>query len=166
MLEQWILGLGMASQDGFLGTRATFMIDIIISFLVVLPIIIMISISLAKRDFKINQFIQIFLLITTIGALALFAYSVHYVEGFESLIQQSGVGAKEAFVVLIVHVTMVVITILIWFLTLFHAINDGRRRALPGVYSESHKRAGRRVLFGIIIMAITSISIYWILYIA
>ena len=166
MLEQWILGLDILSQGGFLDTRATFLIDSIVSFLVTLPIIIMISIFFAKRGYiKIHQFLQISLLSISIGALALFAYSVHYVEGFESLIQQSSMGAKGAFVILTVHVTTVVISILIWFLTIVYALNDRKRRALPGVYSEPHGRAGRRVLLGIVMMALTSLSIYWVLYI-
>jgi len=167
MLEQWILGLNMVSQGSFLGTRATFFIDTIISFLVLLPMLIMISIFFAKKNFiKIHQFLQLSLLLITISTLALFAYSVHYVEGFESLLQQSSVGAKEAFVILTVHVTTVVISILIWFLTIVYALNDRKRRALPGVYSEPHRKAGQRALLSIVMMALTSLSIYWVLYIA
>ena len=167
MLEQWILGLDIVSQSGFLGTRATFLIDTIISFLVLLPIIIMISIFLAKINYiKITQSIQISLLLITIGALALFTYSVYYVYGFDSLLQQSSVGAKEAFIVLILDVITVVITILIWLLTTVYALNDIKRRALPGVYSEPHKRAGKRVLLAMVMMSFTSLSIYWVLYIA
>ena len=167
MLEQWILGLDIVSQSGFLGTKATFMVDATVSFLVTLPIVIMISIFFAKRDYiKIHQFLQVFLLLATISALAMFAYSVHYIDGFESLIQKSSVSAKEAYIILTLHVTTVVITILIWFLTIVHALNDKKRRALPGVYSEPHRRAGRRVLLGIVMMVITSLSIYVVLYIA
>ena len=166
MFEEFILELDMLSQ-GFLNTRATILIDGIISFLVMLPIIIMISILFAKRGYiKIHQSLQVSLLLMTISALALFAYSVHYVEGFESLIQKSSIGAKETFIVLTVHITVVTITILIWFLTIFYALNDKKRRALPGVYSEPHGRAGRRVFLAIVMMALTSLSIYWVLYIA
>ena len=166
MLEQFILKLDIVSQVGFLGTRATFMIDAIVSFLVLLPIIIMISIIFAKRNYiKIHQFLPVFLLLTTISALAMFAYSVHYMDGFESLIQKSSLDAKEAYVILTMHVTTVVITILIWFLTIFYALNDKKRRALPGVYSESHRKAGQRVIFAIFLMVLTTIGIYWVLYI-
>ena len=167
MLEQWILGVNILSQGSFLGTRATFLIDTIVFFLVTLPIIVMVSIFFAKRNYiKIHQFLQISLLLMTISALALFAYSVHYVEGFESLIQSSSIGVREAFVILTLHITTVTITILIWFLTIFYALNDKKRKALPGVYSESHKRAGQRVFVAIVMMALTSLSIYWVLYIA
>ena len=167
MLEQWILGLDILSQGGFLGTRATFLIDSIVSFLVTLPIIIVISIFLAKKNYiKIHQFFQVSLLLISISAVTLFAYSVHYLEGLESLLQQSSVDSKEAFVLLTIHITTVVITISIWFSTIIYACNDRKRRALPGVYSESHRRVGRRVLLAIIVMAFTSLSIYWVLYIA
>jgi len=167
MLEEFILELDMLSQ-GFLNTRATILIDGIISFLGMLPIIIMISILFAKRGYiKIHQSLQVSLLLMTISALALFAYSVHYVEGFESLIQQgSSMGVREAFILLTIHITTVVITLLIWSLTIFYAYSDVKRRALPGLYSETHRRAGRRVLLGILLISLTSISIYWILYMA
>ena len=167
MLEEWILGGDILSQGGFLGTRAPFLIDIIVSFLVALPIFIMISIFLAKRNYiKIHKLLQFSLLLISIISLALFAYSVHYIEGFESLLNQSSISSKEAFIILTIHITTVVITILIWLLTIFYALNDRKRRALPGVYSKAHGVAGRRVLFGIVMMALTSLSIYWVLYIA
>ncbi len=166
MLEQWILGLDIVSQSGFLGTRATFLIDTIISFLVMLPIIIMISIFIAKRDYiKLHQFIQFSLLLTTIGALALFFYNVNYIYGFENTIQQSSIDRKEFFTLFTIHVIIVIIAILIWSLTIFYAFNDNKRRALPGVYSKTHKRAGRKALFSIILMVFTSLIIYWVLYI-
>ena len=166
MLEQWTLGLDMVSQGSFLGTRATFMIDTIISFFVILPIIIMISILFAKRDYiKIHQFLQISLLLITIGALVLFVYNIYYIEGFKSIIPKSSVGTKEAFIVLTLHITTAIITILIWSLTIFYALNDKKRRALPGIYSEQHKRAGRQVLLAIIMLSLTSLSIYFMLYI-
>lgn len=167
MLDEWILGLNIMSQGSFLGTRATFLVDTIISFLVMLPVMIMISIFFAKRNYiKIHQFFQVSLLLMTISTLALFAYNVHYVEGFESLIQLSSIGAKEAFVILTLHITTVTFTILIWFLTIFYALNDRKRRALPGVYSEAHRRAGQRTFVAIVMMVLTSLSIYWVLYIA
>ena len=167
MLEEWILGSEILSQGGFLGTRATFLIDIIVSFLVTLPIFIIISIFFAKSNYiKIHQLFQVFLLLLSMGSLALFAYSVHYIEGFDTLLQQSSVGIKKVFTLLALHITIVIITILMWVLTIFYALNDRKRRALPGVYSKAHGRAGRRVFSAIVLMALTSLSIYWVLYIA
>ncbi len=167
MLEEWILGVDMVSQGGFLDTRASYLIDIIISFLVTLPIATICSIFFVKRGYiKIHQFLQISLFFITIGSLSIFAYTVHYIEGFDYLIRKSSINPNMAFAILTIHVLSVITATMTWFLTIFYAINDKKRRALPGVYSGPHRRAGWRVLLSIVMVSITSLGIYWVLYIA
>lgn len=152
---------------GFLETRAPLYIDVIVSFLAMLPILSGISIFFAiRKHLKLHKFTQFLLFFLTVIALVLFAYSVHYIEGFELLLQKSSIGSSVALAVLILHIIMVICTLTLWAFALMYALSDMKRRALPGVYSLSHAKAGKRVFKGIILIAVSSVGIYWMLFMA
>lgn len=167
MLEQWILGADVMFQDGFLLTRAPFYADSIISFLALLPIFIIISVLLVRREYyKTHQALQIFLFLLTICSLFALFYMINYKEGFDVLLQKSSVEAFEASTFLILYIITVIVSITMWFFTIFYALNDRKRKALPGVYSKSHAKAGKRVFISILFLSATSVGIYWILFMA
>lgn len=167
MDEYLLLILDKLVIPGFLETRALLYMDIIVSFLAVLPFLSGISIVFAiKKYLKLHQFTQVLLFFLTLTALTFFAYIVHYKEGFELLLQGSTIDARVAFLVLIIHVIISLCTLTLWFFALLYAISDKKRRALPGVYSRSHAQAGKRVFKSIILTALSSLGIYWILFMA
>jgi len=153
------------SVAGFLETRASLYMDIVVSFLVALPFLVAFSIFLAARkNLKLHQFMQGLLLFSTTFILAFFAYIVHYYEGLENLLQQSTISRDQGLLLLATHIIIAVITLLSWTLTFFYASSDRRRRALPGVYSATHKRAGRNVFLGILLTSVSAIIVYWMLF--
>ena len=153
------------SVAGFLETRASLYMDIVVSFLVALPFLVLFSIFLAvKRNFKLHQLTQGLLLLSTMLILAFFAYIVHYYEGLGSLLQQSTISRDQALLLLATHIIIAVITLLSWTLTFFYALSDRRRRALPGVYSTTHRRAGRNVFLGILLTSVSAVAVYWMLF--
>jgi len=150
---------------GFLDTRAPLYMDIIVSFLALLPILSGISILFAiRRYLKLHQLTQFLFFFLTLIALALFAYSVHYNSSFELLLEESKLEPLTALVVLIVHIIISIVTLTLWTFALIYALSDRKRRALPGVYSLSHAQAGKRVFKGIVLTALSSLGIYWVLF--
>jgi len=155
------------SVPGFLETRALLYMDIIVSYLALLPILSGMSIFLAIRGcLKSHQFTQTLLFILSLVALFSFAWIVFYQEGFDALLELSSIDYNKAMVVLIFHSIVSVITVTLWMFTLMYALADKKRRALPGVYSESHAKSGRRIFKGIVLISFSSVGLYWILFIA
>jgi len=153
------------SVSGFLDTRASLYMDIVVSFLVLLPFLVAFSIFLAaKGSLRLHQLTQVTLLLLTTSILGFFAYIVHYYEGLGNLLQQSTISRDQALLLLSTHIIIAAITLLSWTLTLFYASSDRRRRALPGVYSTTHKRAGRNIFLGILLTSISAIVVYWMLF--
>jgi uncharacterized membrane protein YozB (DUF420 family) len=151
----------------FWETRASLYMDLIVSFLVLLPILIGISIFFAmKKKLKLHQFTQFLLFFLTVISLSFFAYIVHFNKGFEVLVQESSIGTRNAFIVLFGHIIISIITLLLWLFALIYAVSDKKRRALPGIYSQSHAKAGKRLFKGIILTSLSSVTLYWILYVA
>lgn len=168
MIEEYFaFVIDQLALPGFWETRASVYIDIIVSFLVILPLLSGLSIFFAIRKYlKIHQVTQFLLFFFTLVALSLFAYFVHYLNTFNLLLENSKIDETQALVLLGIHITISIVTLVLWFFTLMYALSDKKRRALPGVYSESHAKSGKRVFKGIILMAISSFSIYWVFFIA
>ena len=167
MDEYLLFILNKLMETGFLETRAALYMDIIVSFLVMLPILSGISITFAiKKHLKLHQVTQFLLFFLSVMSLASFAYVVHYKEGFEALLQESSITSSIASALLIINIIISITTITLWIFALIYALSDKKRRGLPGVYSESHAKAGRRVFKGILLTTLTSVSTYWVLFMA
>jgi putative membrane protein len=165
--EYFFLLVEYVNKAGFLETRASFGIDVLVTFLALLPILSGISIFFAiRKKLKLLQFTQFLLFFLTIIALILFAYIVHYKEGFESLLQKTSIDGAMALGILVLHIVISIISLTLWMFALIYALSDKKRMALPGVYSVSHAQAGKRVFKGIFLIALSSSSIYWVLFMA
>ena len=150
---------------GFLDTRASLLMDLIIVFLVILPLLSGISILFAiKKIIKVHQFSQFLLFFLTVTALVLFAYIVHFNKGFEVLLEKSSINHTLSLVILSSHIIVTLTTLTLWMFALIYALSDRKRKGLPGVYSRSHAKAGKRVFKGIVLTSFTSVGIYLMLY--
>jgi len=159
--------LEQLSVVGFWGTNAPLHIDIIVSFLAILPILSGISIIFAiKRSFNLHQFTQFLLFFLTVSALGFFAYLAYYTNSFELFAKSSSLDYTLVVVALVAHAIIAISTVLLWMLSLIYALSDKKRRALPGLYSQSHTKAGKRVFTGIVLTALSAIGIYWMLFLA
>jgi len=153
-------------EIGFLSTRASYYMDVIVVYLLVLPLLVSFSIGLAvQRSYKMHRFTQTVLFMFTAIALASFHYGIHMIENFEKVMALSSTSYKYAYYLLMVQTVLSIITLVLWLSTRLFAIQDRRRKGLPGLYSRSHKSSGRRVFLAIILTSISTVYLYWILYV-
>jgi uncharacterized membrane protein YozB (DUF420 family) len=165
MSESLLNIVNMLQTAGFLETRASLYMDIIITFMGMLPIMIGLSIFMAKRgSLKTHQFLQLLFFFLTLIFLGLFAYTVHYLLGLTLLLEESSFSSLQIFTLLFVHIFIGITTMVMWFFTLIYAFADKKRKALPGVYSESHRKSGRRVFLGIFLTSLSAIALYGVFF--
>jgi cellulose synthase/poly-beta-1,6-N-acetylglucosamine synthase-like glycosyltransferase len=161
-----VLSIEQLMEIGFWDTRATLYIDIIVTYLMILPLLIGLSIYAAILErFKFHQVTQFLLFTMTLFALASFAYYVHFIVGFHELIEQNKVNYMYALLVLGFHIVIAIVMLVLWFFTLSYAVSDYKRRGLPGVYSASHKQSGRRVVYAIVLSSLSTALLYWVFFI-
>jgi hypothetical protein len=152
---------------GFLGTRASLEIDLIMLFLTLLPILVWGSIWLAIHEYhKLHRQIQTVLFYLSVVVLTAFFYSLYFHRDLEALMVQSFLSMRYAVLLFIVHGMVVMVSVLMWFSTLFFAKADQKRRALPGLYSLSHKASGRRTFVAIVITSVSTLALYIIVFVA
>jgi putative membrane protein len=161
------MGMEYFFEGGFLATRAPFYMDGIVVYLLLLPLLVGFSISLAvKRKYELHRFLQTLLFVVSFFSLLLFHYGIHVSENFDELIAISSVSDKQAFYFLIGQTILSIVTLVMWLSTLLFAGEDRRRRGLPGLYSHSHKSSGRKVFMAILLTTFSSAYLYWMLFIA
>jgi len=152
---------------GFLETRADLYIDILVTYLVLLPVLVGLSIYAAIQEYlKFHQVTQFLLFVLTVISFTLFVYNILYMHDFDVLVQYSNIDSLQATIIMGTYGLIGLVMIIYWMFALSFAISDYKRRALPGVYSESHKKTGRRVFLTIFLTSLSTAGLYWVLFVA
>ena len=145
-------------HQGFLGTRAPFFMDIVTLIVALLPMFVAIAISYAKaKKYKSHAYTQIFLFAFSVIVLFYFEYGVRVAGGFNAFMQESSVAHNYAFVVLVLHILISVITLIIWSSTIF--------RAKKQLENKTHKKAGLYTFIGVTATSLTGIWVYLLMFI-
>jgi putative membrane protein len=154
-------------EAGFLGTRAPMFMDIIVLIIGFLPFLIAFSIWFAiNKMYGLHRFLQTVLFLVTMVILICFKYGLYMAGGFDFYIRGSSIDSTIASYFLIFHVVVATITLIMWFAMMKFASADSKRRALPGLYSDTHRKSGKRLAFAIFLTSITGVIVYWMLFIA
>ena len=155
------------SEIGFLGTRAFFYTDIVLVYMLMLPFLIFFSIWLAiKGKYTLHKITQILFFFITLGMLLLFYYEMYLLKIFNTLLVIGNSEATQPFYFLLFHLIVSFITFILWKSSILFASADKKRRALPGLYSRTHKIAGKRVFIGIFLISVSITILYWMLYVS
>jgi putative membrane protein len=154
-------------QAGFLGTKAPFFMDFVTLIVAVLPLLVGIAITFAKKkNYTLHAFMQTSIFIVSVVVVGYFEYGVRLGGGYEAFVQNTHVSHSYLFIVLVVHIIISVLTLGIWTNTLLHARKDAKRGGiLPGTHSISHKKAGLRTFTGIVLTSLTGIWVYLLLFV-
>jgi len=153
-------------QPGFLGTRAPLFMDIVSVIVALLPFLIFGAIRLAQiKKYRAHEIVQKFLFVVTVIVVAFFEYGVRVAGGYKNLMEGSSVPHDYFIYVLIFHIIIAVVTLILWTITLYYARRNRKQSTLPGLYSKSHKKDGKRTFIGIILTMLTGGWVYALLFV-
>ena len=139
---------------GFLGTSAPYFMDVILVYLLSLPLLMTFSILLVgNRKYSLHRFTQTLLFLLTLSILLIFNYGIYTVI------------EKELFYLLIIELFFSILMMIMWLRVLLFAVDDRRRKGLPGLYSSSHKKSGKLVFLVILFMIFINVYLYWMVYV-
>jgi len=153
-------------QSGFLGTRAPFFMDMVTLIVAFLPMIMYFSILFAKyRHYKFHALTQNIIFVFAIIVIGYFELGVRVGGGFDGFMQESNVSNTYAFVVLLVHIVISIVTLFYWFMTIMRANITFYKGLLPGKDSRRHKVLAAKTYFGVIFTSFSGIWVYLLLFI-
>ena len=150
--------LEFMNLPGFFGTRAPLFMDVVSLIVAALPFMMLGIIFLAKKkEYKLHALLQGILYVVSVLVLTFFEIGVRFVGGFKSFMEDSSVGHNYAFIVLIFHIMVSVITLIIWTTTLLMAKKQ--------LQLSKHKSAGWWTFFGVTMTMLTGMWVYFLLFV-
>ena len=153
-------------EAGFLGTKAPFFMDFVTLLVALLPLLVYGAIALArKKMFLAHTIVQNLIYITAVVVVAYFEVGVRVGGGFDAFMEGSDVPYTYALIVLILHITIAVVMLFYWTITIVNGNIDYKKGRLPGQASRSHKVSAFKTYLAIIFTSFSGIWVYLLLFV-
>lgn len=155
----------MFTELGFLGSRAPLYMDVVAVIFFILPLLLFVSIRYAvKKEIKKHFISQVCIFIMMLLSVIVFEVGMRVAGGFNSYLDASLVNKTFFTTFLIIHIITAIIVINTWSYQLITAIKAYRHGKLTGEVASSHRRIGKIVTIGILIVLFQAAAIYYMLF--
>lgn len=154
--------------DGFLGTRASLMLDILVLAMLVVVVILSWSVYLVKyrHRYQLHKWIQVTLGVAVLIVVVLFEIDIR-INGWE--LRAAGVEGGRApatvWYALYVHLVFAISSLILWPVTIILALRNFPNPPHPGAHSRVHVPLARVAAFDMIMTAITGWVFYWLAFV-
>jgi putative membrane protein len=156
----------MFTELGFLGSRAPLYIDIIAVAFFLLPILFFYSIRYAiLKEIKKHIVTQVIVFVMMLLSVILFEVGMRLAGGFTTYMEASSANYTFFITFLIIHIVTAIIVINTWSYQLITAIKAYRKGNLVGELAANHRRIGKYVAIGIMIVLVQAVVVYCMLFI-
>jgi putative membrane protein len=159
-------------MDGFLGTRASLMLDVVALAMVALVPVLTFSIYQVKfrRKYALHKAIQL-----TLGAVLLVAVTLFEIDirlhGWRHRAAASPYSSHEGstdwvMLVLSIHLFFAVTSAVLWVLVIYRALRNFPNPPQPGPHSAWHRRWAMIAAIDMTCTAVTGWVFYWLAFVA
>lgn len=161
----------MAGMDGFLGTRATLMLDVVVLAMVALLPVLAWSVYLAKyrRQYAWHKSVQLTLGLVLLVTVVLFEVDIR-LNGWRDRAASSPYSSVDGFdwvlTSLAVHLFFAVTSAVLWLLVIVRGLRNFSNPPAPGAHSAWHKRYGMLAAVDMAMTAFTGWIFYWLAFVA
>lgn len=148
--------------QGFLGTRADLLMDIVIVALVAVVPIVLYNWALARRGrYAQHKLFQVGLAALLAVVVGVFEYNLRLQGGiFEATRASSYAGTTTLNFWIYFHTFFAITTIFIWVALILLSLRRFPSPPLPGAFSATHKRWGRIGMIWMLVTGVTSLPVY------
>jgi uncharacterized membrane protein YozB (DUF420 family) len=147
---------------GFLGSRASILMDTILVVILLLPFILIWSIGLVRKgQHELHKQVQAILLCAVLIAVIIFELQIRLSGGSGSLIKGSRFADNVYFLTLLYsHIAISVWTFTLWTGNILHANIQWKNKTLPGQARIRHRLIGKIIFIGTCLTAISGFAVY------
>ena len=154
--------------DGFLGTRATFMLDVLVIAMAVVVVVLGWSIYQVKyrRRYELHKWVQVGLGLVLLAAVIVFEVDVR-LNGWEDRAAGAigGHPSKIVWLSLTIHLFFAVTSSILWPVVIIRAILNFPNPPAPGPHSRFHLRWARIAAIDMFITAFTGWTFYYLAFV-
>jgi hypothetical protein len=154
--------------NGFLGTRAPLILDILV--LAMLAVVVVLSWSVyqvkIRRRYNLHKWTQVTLGVILLVVVILFEIDIR-LHGWEDRAagQLGGHAPAEVRTALYVHLLFAVTTVLLWPVTIYLALRNFPSPPHPGPHSRIHVPLARCAALDMLLTAVTGWIFYWLAFV-
>jgi putative membrane protein len=159
--------------DGFLGTRGSLMLDVVVVAMLLIVPLLAISVYRVKfgRQYALHKKLQLAMAAVLLVAVLLFELDIRMNGWVERAVGSPYFDLQNkwscpAGIGLIVHLCFAVPTLLLWVLVVVLALRKFSRPPQPGPHSRWHARWGMTAAIGMLMTAVTGWVFYWLAFVA
>ncbi len=154
-------------MDGFLGTRAPFMVDVVACALFLLLPALALSVWLARyrKRYVAHKRLQLGLAIVLLVAVAAFEADIR-LHGWEERASASPYYPAGVKASLWIHLPFAVSTLLLWAVVIVRALRHFPAPPQPNEHSRSHVFWARLAAVDMVLTAVTGWAFYWLAFVA
>lgn len=159
----------IAPMNGFLGTRASLMLDVVfLAMFAVVPILgWSIYLVRTKRNYLLHKRVQVTLSLVLLVAVALFEIDMRFITGWESAAKLSPhYNTGLVWKALSIHLVFAVTTAVVWTLVVVRALRNIPSPPGPSPHSAWHKRWAWIAALDMLGTAVTGWVFYYLAFIA
>ena len=161
--------------DGFLGTRASVGMDVVLVGLIALLPVLAWSVALAKRGrYVAHKRLQLFIVAALLAAIVVFEVDVRLISDWK--VRAAGGpqwgGAPNAWwpagvlVALGIHLVFAISTLVLWTWVVWEALARFSSPPTPGSHGPRHRFMARLAAADLVMTAITGSVFYWLAFVA
>jgi putative membrane protein len=175
--DQEITQAAAASRgiDGFLGTRASIGMDVVLVGLIALLPVMAWSIAAVRRGhYALHKRLQLFIVGALVAAIVVFEIDVRLVSDWK-LRAAGGLPWGDApnawwprgvLVALAIHLVFAISTLVLWTWVVWEAVTRFPVPPAPGSHGPRHRRMARLAALDLVATAVTGTIFYWLAFVA
>lgn len=161
-------------QNGFLGNKASFMLDfVVVALILIVPILLFSLYSVkVRRQYALHKKLQLLLGAVLLVAVGAFEFDLHFIQGgwekvvakHEPPLTPEQIGSVRR--LLNIHLVFAASTPFLWVTTIVLALRRFPNPPTPGPHSGPHKVLGWLSTIDIVLTSITGLIFYWFAFVA
>lgn len=154
--------------DGFLGSRASLGMDVVlVGLLATLPLLAW-SIHRVRhrRDFAGHKRLQLAIVAALLAAIVVFEIDVRLVSDWRPRARPSPYWPTGVLTALGIHLVFAVSTLGLWVWVVWEAWREFPTPPVPGSHGRRHRAAGRLAAVDLLLTAVTGTVFYWLAFVS
>jgi putative membrane protein len=158
----------MSGIDGFLGTRGSFGMDVVVvGLLAVLPLLAWsIHVVRTKRGYGTHKRLQLVIAAALLVCIIIFEIDVRLVSDWKERARPSPWWPGGVLTALGIHLIFAVSTLVLWVWTIWEGLARFPSPPAPGGHGGRHRFMGRLAALDLMLTTITGLLFYWLAFIA
>jgi len=157
--------------DGFLGTRASIMLDVVfVAMFAVLPVMTYSLMVVKRTRFALHKLLQLALGSVLLVAVLAFEIDMRFFTDWTARAAPSpyfqGEGWNGVWISLAIHLAFAVPTLVVWIAVISLALRRFPAPPQPGAHSHLHMQLGWLAALGMTLTAATGWVFYWLAFVA